>query len=171
MVLAVAFPALLLVLAVAGPATLVVLSGARPGTGRGLAGSLAQVAQALVLVPATAWVSGQFDVDRVVPASIVAGAYLVGSVLTVRSLIRERANPGFAAASAGFHVGITVAAAALLPAPYAIVGALLTTRAAVLPFLQRRLAGTPRALRPIHLGVVEIAASVLVVLTAFLAPA
>jgi hypothetical protein len=173
--LTIRFPALLLALLVIVPAAMVVFGGARPGTPRDLANSLAQVVQALVLVPAAAHVSGAWDPERVVGAAVVAAAYLVGSVLVVRSVLRERGNEAFAAVSVGVHAGFVVGtalAAAWLSLPVAyVLGALwLAVRAAGLPVAQRRLAGGPRPLRPIHVGVVEIVSSVLVVVIAFAAP-
>jgi len=168
--LAVVFPALLLALLVIGPTAIVVLGGARPGTRRDLANSLAQVAQALVLVPAAAWVSGAFEVEPVVAATAVAAGYLAGTVLVVRSVLRERGNEAFAAFSIGFHAALVGLAAPVLPPVYALLAAALALRAAGLPLLQRRLASGPRPLRPIHVGIVEIGASVAVALVAFLAP-
>jgi hypothetical protein len=168
--LVVAFPALLLTLVVAGPAAFVVLGGARPGTRRDLANSLAQVAQALVLVPAAAYVSGSFEVEPVVAATAVAAGYLIGTVLVVRSVLRERGNETFAALSVGFHVVLVGLALAVLPPVYAVVAAALALRALALPILQRRLAAGPRPLRPIHVGLVEIAASLAIVAVVFLAP-
>ncbi|MEW5991433.1 MAG: YwiC-like family protein [Chloroflexota bacterium] len=168
--LATAFPALLLAILVIGPAAVVVLGGARPGTRRDLANSLAQVAQALVLVPAAAYVSGTFEAERVVTATAIAAGYLVGTVLVVRSVLRERGNAIFAGLSVGFHAALIVLAVVWLPPAYALLAAALTVRAAGLPWLQRRLAGGARPLRPIHVGLVEIAASVAVVAVAFLVP-
>ena len=170
MALVIAFPALLLALLVIGPTAIVVLGGARPGTRRDLANSLAQVAQALVLVPAAAWVSGAFEVEPVVAATAVAAGYLAGTVLVVRSVLRERGNEAFAAFSIGFHAALVGLAALVLPPVYALLAAALALRAAGLPLLQRRLASGPRPLRPIHVGIVEIGASVAVALVAFLAP-
>ena len=161
--LVVAFPRLLLILLVAGPAAVIVVGGARPGTKRDLANSLAQVAQALVLVPAGAYVSGELDVPVTVAATAVAAGYLVGTVLTVRSVIRERTNQRFAAASVAFHVPLVAALPWPSPWPYTALAVALAMRAGGIPVLQRRLAGGPRPLRPVHLGLVEIVASVLVV--------
>jgi len=41
--------------------------------------------------------SGEFDLARVVAYSLVAAGYLAGSVLVVRSVLRERGNGTFAA--------------------------------------------------------------------------
>jgi hypothetical protein len=168
--LVVTFPPLLLSLVVVVPAGIVVLRGARPGTRRDLANSLAQVAQALVLVPAAAVASGAFAVDPVVGYLLVAAAYLVGSVLVVRSVLRERANPGFAGLSAGFHVALVPAALALLPPAYAVVAALMAARSLALPIVGRRWAGGSHPLRPIHVGLVEMATSACVVIVSFAAP-
>ena len=168
--LVVAFPALLLTLVIAGPAAVLVLGGARPGTPRDLANSLAQVVQALVLVPAAAYVSGSFEVGPVVTATAVAAGYLIGTVLVVRSVLRERGNGAFAALSIGFHVVLVGLALAVLPPAYAVVAAALALRALALPMLQRRLATGPRPLRPIHVGLVEIAASIATVTVVFIAP-
>lgn len=167
-VLVVAFPPLLLVLVVAGPAAAIVFRGARPGTKRDLLNSLAQVAQALALVPAAAFVSGEFEVGRVAVVTLIAAAYLVGTVLVVRSVLRERGNEAFAAFSIAAHVAFTLAAAVALPWPYALVAALLAARAAALPLVERRARRGPRPLRPIHVGIVEIVASVLVVAVSLL---
>jgi hypothetical protein len=168
--LVVAFPALLLTLVVAGPAAVLVLGGARPGTRRDLANSLAQVVQALVLVPAAAWVSGSFEAGPVATATAVAAGYLIGTVLVVRSVMRERGNEAFAALSVGFHVVLVGLALAALPTAYAVVAAALALRALALPILQRRLSAGPRPLRPIHVGLVEIAASIATVAVVFVAP-
>jgi hypothetical protein len=169
-VLLVAFPPLALAAVVVVPTGLLVFRGARPGTRRDLANSLAQVAQALVLVPVTAWVSGTWDPERVMAYTCVAAGYQLGTVLVVRSVLRERGNDAFAALSVAFHILLVVLAALFLPAAYAVVAAGLAVRAAALPVAQRRMAGGPRPLRPIHVGIVEIVASLSVVVVSFAAP-
>ncbi len=168
--LVVAFPALLVTLAVFVPAGLIVFGGARPGTRRDLANSLAQVAQALVLVAAAAYVAGPVDLERVISYTLIAAAYLVGTVLVVRSVLRERGNDRFAALSIGFHVVATAAASLALPWPYAAVAAGLTVRAIGLPFAQRRWAGGPHPLRPVQVGIVEMVSSLAVVVVSFAVP-
>jgi hypothetical protein len=170
LVLAGGFPVLLLSLAVIVPTAAVVLGGARPGTRRDLANSLVQVVQALVLVPASAVVSGAFEPDRVLAYTLVAGGYLFGTVLVVRSVLRERGNERFALVSVGFHVALAALAAVTVPLAYAAVAAGLAARAAALPVLQRRSALGPRPLRPIHVGMVEIVASSAVAVVSFLVP-
>ena len=164
------FPALALAALVAVPLGVIVFRGAQPGTRRDLANSLAQVAQALVLVPVTAWVSGAWDPQVVVAYTLVAAGYQVGTVLVVRSVLRERGNQAFAAFSAAFHVALVVLAALTLPAAYAVVAAGLAARAIALPIAQRRLARGRRPLRPVHVGIVEGIASLAVVLASFAAP-
>jgi hypothetical protein len=168
--LVVTHPALLACLAVLVPAGAITLGGSRPGTRRDLTNSLAQVAQALVLVPAAALTSGRFDGGMVVAATLVGAAYLVGTVLVVRSVIRERDNRAFAAASISFHGALVVGALVFLPLAYAILAGALTARAAVLPAVQRRQSGTARPLRPVQVGVVEMVAAAAVVLVAFAMP-
>lgn len=165
-------PALLVSLAVLVPAGAITLGGARPGTRRDLAISLAQVAQAVVLVPAAALVSGAFDGERVLAATLVGAAYLVlvGTVLVVRSVIRERDNRAFAAVSIGFHGALVLGALAFLPLPYAVLAVTLAVRAAALPVIRRRRASTRRPLRPVQVGVVEMVAAAAVVLVAFVVP-
>jgi hypothetical protein len=168
--LLVAFPMLALAALVVVPAGALVVGGARPGTPRDLANSLGQTAIALVLVPAAALVSGAWEADVVVRTTLVAAGYLVGTVLVVRSVIRQRGNRGFAALSVGFHAALVVASAATLAWPYAVYFAGLTGRAAALPLVERRRAATAHPLRPIHVGIVEIVASTVLVVLAFAVP-
>lgn len=168
--LVVRYPVLLTSLVILAPAGAVVVAGARPGRRRGLANSLAQVAQALVLVPAAAVVSGQFDATAVWAATGVAAAYLVGTVLVVRSVLGERNNPRFAVLAAAFHVLAVALALWLLPPGYALVAVWLLLRAIALPILARRLAAGPRPLRPVQVGVVEMISSIAVVVVSFAVP-
>lgn len=137
LVLLVVHPVLAAALIVMVPAAGITVAATMSGHARGLAASLAQVALALVLVPAAGVVAGAADGPTIVRATLAAGAYLVGT---------------------------------LLPWPYAVLAVGLALRAAALPALQERLAGGPRRLRPIHLGLIEIAASSSLVALAFLSP-
>ncbi len=152
------------------PAGALVVGGARPGTPRDLANSVAQTLIALVLAPAAALVSGAWEADAVLRATLVAAGYLGGTILLVRSVIRERGNRGFAALSVGCHAALVVAAAVALPWPYAVYAAGLTARAVALPVVERRRAGTGRPLRPVHVGIVETVASTVLVILAFAVP-
>jgi hypothetical protein len=166
--LVVAFPALLASLVVLAPTAALIVAGARPGTRRDLANSLAQAGQAVVLTPSAAWVSGTFDPSAAAIATAVGAAYLLGTVLVVRSVLRERNSTAFTALSVGFHAGL-VGASVLLGPAWVVLAAALTARAAALPLAARRLARTPRPLRPVHVGAVEAVAAVAVVLVAFAA--
>jgi hypothetical protein len=163
-------PVLLASLVVLVPAAAVTMLAARPGRPRGLAEGIAQVAMALVLTPAAAALAGPVDVPVVARATLLAALYLVGTVLMVRSVIRERDNAAFATLSIGYHVVAACLMALLLPPPYAVLGVLLAVRAAALPFVQRRWAGTTHPLRPVHVGIVEIISTVSIVGLAFVSP-
>ena len=165
--LLVAFPALLAVAAVVGAAAALVLGVTVAGHPRSLLASLGQAGEAAVLVPAAALVSGTAIGLPVARATLVAGLYLVSSILVVRSMIRERSNRRFLALSLGYHVGALGLEAWLLAPIYAALGAAFLFRAAALPWLQARLADGPQRLRPIHVGLVELAAAVALVLVAF----
>ncbi len=170
LVLVAAFPVLLLGLVVLVPTGVLVLAGARPGRHRDLANSLGQVAQALLLVPAAAIVSGSVDPRAVVVATLVAAGYLLGTVLVVRSMLRERGNRPFTAFSIAFHVVIAVLAALFLQPAYTLVAAWLLIRAVALPLLGERRSGGPRPLRPVDVGIVEILSSLAVVAVSFAVP-
>ncbi len=83
---------LLAALAVIVPAAALILRSTRSGARRELVASLAQVAIALVLVPAAAALGPARATDDVVRSTVAAGIYLCGTVLVVRSVIRERLN-------------------------------------------------------------------------------
>ncbi len=168
--LAAAFPVLLLAVVVIVPTAAIVFGGARPGTRRDLANSLVQVVQALVLVPASAYVSGAFEPERVLACTLVAAGYLFGTVLVVRSVLRERGNERFAMLSVGFHLALVAIAAITVPWAYAALAAGLAARAVALPVLGRRWASAARPLRPVHVGIVEIVASIAVVVVSFAVP-
>jgi len=173
--LAITFPTLLLGAVVVIPAAAVTLGGARPGTRRDLANSLAQAIQALVLVPAAALVAGDFEVVRVALGTGVAAGYLFGTVLVVRSVLRERGQAGAARLSVGWHLAVVAAAvwaavAGRLGPAYMVVAVLLAGCAWALPVVERRRAGTGQPRRPVHVGIVEIVASLVVAATALAWP-
>lgn len=169
-VLLAAFPILLLAGVVVVPAGALVLGGARPGTPRDLANSIGQTAIALVLAPAAGHVSGVWETTSVALATAIAAGYLGGTILVVRSVIRERGNRAFAALSIGFHAALVPAALVALSWPFAVLAAGLLGRAVALPLIERRRAGTSRPLRPVHVGVVEIVTSLVLVLVALAVP-
>jgi hypothetical protein len=163
-------PRLLLVAIVVVPAGAVTLAAARPGTPRELVLSLAHVAQASVLAPAAMLLAGETNTTVLGAATAIVAAEMTGSVLVVRSVIRERDNVSFAIRSIGYHVVITLAAAVALPWAYAALAAFLTARAAALPLARRRLAETRRGLRPVHVGVIGAVASIALVAVALAVP-
>lgn len=169
-VLVVTHPGLVVAGVVLVPAAAFSLAGARPGARREIGDTLAQLLQAIVLVPSAAYVSGSFDPPRVAAYTLVAAAYLVGTVVVVRSVIRERGNTPFAVGSVGFHVALVALAIAFLPPAYAVVAVGLAIRAAALPWVQRGWAGTAHPLRPVHVGAVEAVASIVLVVVGFAVP-
>jgi hypothetical protein len=168
---AAAYPGLLATLAILVPAGAVTIASARFGRARGLVAGLAQVASAMTLLPAAAWIGGSAPTDPdVARASFVCAAYLVGTMLAVRSVIREQGNALFAGVSVAFAAAAAVAGATFLPVPYAVVLFALAFRAAALPVAQRWLVRGGAALRPIQVGIVEIVLSLAVVVIAFAVP-
>lgn len=168
--LVVTHPGLALVLVILVPAGVATLVAAKSGRARGLVAGLAQVAETLVLVPASAYLAGPLDWAIVGRATFLAAIYLVGALLAVRSLIREQGNSLFAAVSIGFHVAAAAVGVVLLPWPYVVLLALLAVRSVALPVVQGRRRGSARPLRPIHVGVLEMVAAVCVVGIAFAVP-
>ncbi len=166
-----AHPPIALAAVVVVPAAGFALVGARPGARREIGDTLAQVLEALVLTPVAAYVSGAFDGGTVITYTAISAAYLVATVLVVRSVIRERGNVAFAVGSVAYHAVLVAVAAVALPPAYAVVAAGLTVRAIALPLVQRRLAGGPRPLKPVHVGAVEAVAALAVVVVAFVVPA
>ncbi len=166
LVLLATLPRLWPIAAAAALAALVALGAAVAGHPRSLVASLAQAADALLLVPAAALVSGPVAGAPVARATLVAGLYLVSSILVVRSMIRERGNGAFLAASVGYHAAAVLVEAWLLPWAYAALALVFGVRAVALPALQARLADGPRRLRPIHLGLVELVVAALLVAVA-----
>ncbi len=163
-------PRLLIVVVVLVPAGALTLAAARPGTPRELALSLAHVVQASMLTPAAMLLAGEAGASLLVAATAIVAVEMTGSALAVRSVIRERDNAGFAVRSVGFHLVVTLVAAATLPPAYALLGGLLTVRAAALPVARRRLAATRWKLRPIHVGLIEAAASIATVVVVLAVP-
>ncbi|PFG40045.1 YwiC-like protein [Georgenia soli] len=94
-------------------------------------------------------------------------AYFLGTVLYVKTNIRERGNRTYLLASVAFHLAGAVATAALavvgtVGAAHAVVWAALAVRAAAVPLVGAR---RGRPVRPLALGVGEIVFSVLVAVT------
>lgn len=118
---------------------------------RALLNDLASVAQSCLLVFVVATIAGAPPAD-VAPAFLALLLYLAGTVLYVKTMIRERGHPGYLRLSAGFHAGALVAAFWLDPLLVPAFGVLLA-RAVILP---------GRRLRPAQVGMIEIGCSALV---------
>ena len=107
-------PRLIVAAIIVVPAGALTLAASRPGRPRELALSLAHVAQASVLAPAAMLLGGETRIWVLGAATSIVAAEMAGSVLAVRSVIRERDNVAFAARSVAYHVMITLAAAIAL---------------------------------------------------------
>ncbi|HSL97557.1 MAG TPA: YwiC-like family protein [Candidatus Deferrimicrobiaceae bacterium] len=132
--------------------------------------SLLEIGQALALVPAAALLAGDPLGPAVADAVLAGGLYLVGSVLVVRSLIRERGNRVFAVAALAYHGAVVAVAWLLLPWPYSVLAVALLARSAALLVAQARWRagpGGPGRLRPVHIGIIEILASLALVTLGF----
>ncbi len=140
-------------LAVMAPA-LVALLGvnawyARQRRDRALASGLASVLQSCLLVPLTAIAAG---IPPARTIDVFAGVllYFTGTLLYVKTMIRERDDPRYLRASIGFHaLAVPVAALAWLPlaAPFGW-------------FLARALLLPRKTLTPKQVGLIEVAGSV-----------
>ncbi|SCL15329.1 YwiC-like family protein [Micromonospora inyonensis] len=122
---------------------------------RALVNDLASVVQNCVMVLVAATVTGA-EISQATLAFVAVLRYFTGTVLYVKTMIRERDNPAFHRLSVIYHV-LAFAGAASLGVTLAVVFAVLLARAAALP--RYRLA-------PKHVGIVEIGTSALVLLAA-----
>lgn len=179
LVLVVARPWLVWVGAVYAALFLVNLRYARRNDERALANDLVFVFECAAMVLVT-WAVGVGDGSFVPPPVVdvplevwiltaVAVLAMTGSTLHVKSLIRERRDPRFARASQAFAVGSVLAAAALAAAWGLPSGGWL-----VAPFVAlavRAFVVGRRPLKPMAIGLVELAGFVVVYVGAFLAVA
>jgi hypothetical protein len=124
---------------------------------RAVLNDLASVAQSCLMVFVVATAAGTSP-GQVVEAFLAVLAYFTGTVLYVKTMIRERGSAAYRRLSVGFHV-LALAGAALLGLPLAILFALLLARAWLLP---------GRGLRPARVGVMEIAGCVLLLIAIWL---
>ncbi len=131
---------------------------------RSLANDLLLVAQATVALPlAVAVVAGPAAVlgdlaGPVLPATLIVAGYLAGSVLHVKSLLREAGRPAFRRADIAWHLALAIGAA--VASVWWLVG--------LAPALARAILMRP-GLRAGVIGAVELVVAVLVVVSAFLA--
>ncbi|RZU54106.1 YwiC-like protein [Krasilnikovia cinnamomea] len=127
---------------------------------RALVNDLVSVVQSCLMVFVAATVAGVAP-SRVSVAFGAVLLYFAGTVFYVKTMIRERGSASHYRLSVGYHVA-AVAVAAWLAWPLSVFFAALAVRAWALP---------ARRLRPVHVGLVEIAACVLLVTTILVAEA
>ncbi len=104
----------------------------------------------------TGW--GTPAVAGAVGVALVLFGYFFGTVLYVKTMIRERGRPGWLAASVGWHVGCLLVAVAAWGASapgFDAFFALAALRSGLVPWIARRRPVTPR-----QVGLVEVAMSV-----------
>jgi hypothetical protein len=123
---------------------------ARRRRDRALGNDLASVLGSSLMVFVTATVAGVPPAAVVVPFVAVL-LYLVGTVMHVKTMIRERGSVAYHRASVVYHV-VAFGVMAWVSLPLAFVFAVLLARAVAYPRL---------ALAPKHVGITEIAASIL----------
>jgi hypothetical protein len=98
---------------------------------RALLNDFASVAQSCLLVPVVATVAG-IPPARVLDVFLVCLAYFAGTVLYVKTMIRERHSVAYRRGSVGYHLVVVAAVAALGWWAVALFG-WLAARAALLP--------------------------------------
>jgi hypothetical protein len=134
---------------------------------RSLANDAVTVLAAGLMTPVVVDAAGGDIGATVWVATAALTAYFLGTVPYVKTMIRERGRPAYVRGSVGYHLGMTVAAAMLVAAGWqswwlVLVWALLTARAIAGPAVNAR---RDRPLRPVVVGVGEIIASVVVLVT------
>lgn len=117
---------------------------------RAVVNDLASVAQSAVMVFVAAAVAG-VPAGEVTPAFLAVLAYFTGTVLYVKTMIRERDSMAYRRVSAGYHLVVFLCAAWWHPLTGAFFFAALL-RAWLLP---------GRGLRPVRVGMLEIVLSAL----------
>lgn len=138
------------------------------GAERSLANDAVAVLAAVLMAPVAYDAAGGQDWTALWVITGILGAYFLGTVLYVKTMIRERGRTGYVVASVGYHA-LGVAAVAVLVATgwqefgTVVVWGLLAIRAAAMPAINARRA---RPLRPVVVGVGEIATSAAVIVTA-----
>ncbi|MCC9741829.1 YwiC-like family protein [Streptomyces sp. MNU89] len=125
---------------------------------RALVNGLVSAAAATLILPVVVSVAGGSPWDVGGPFTVVL-LYLAGTVLFVKSCIRERGNTAMFAASAAFHAAALAVAAWITPV-YAVAFGWYLVRAAGLP---------RRRMTPLQLGLVEIVSSLLLLVSVALA--
>jgi len=113
---------------------------------RALTNDLAAVVQGTLMVPVAATVAGVSPVEVLAPFVIVL-LYFIGTVLFVKTMIRERGDEAFLRASIAFHA-VAAVVAGLILWPLAILFAWFGVRAAWLP----RYSMTPKTVGLVEIG-------------------
>lgn len=121
---------------------------------RALVNGLVSAVAASLILPVVAVVGGESP-WRTAETGVIIVLYFAGTVLFVKSSIRERGNRTLYAASVGFHV-VALAAATWVALPYALPFACYLARAALLP----RLAVSAK-----RIGLAEVGGSLLLLAT------
>lgn len=116
---------------------------------RSLVNDFALVIQSCLMVLVCATVAGVSPLEAL-PVCLAVTGYFAGTVLYVKTMIRERGSVGYYWASVGYHL-LAAAVAVWWWHPVAVLFIGLLIRAAVLP---------GRGLTPKQVGLIEIAASV-----------
>jgi hypothetical protein len=120
---------------------------------RALLNDLASVALSVLVVFVVATVA-EVPPTALLGVAAAVGAYLVGTVLYVKTMIRERDSVGHRWASLAYHLAVTAVALAAGWGPVLVaVFTLLLLRAALLP---------GRRLDPLRVGLIELAGTLLV---------
>ncbi|MDY7087562.1 MAG: YwiC-like family protein [Actinomycetota bacterium] len=122
---------------------------------RAIANDLVSVVQSCLMVLVSATVTGA-ALTQALPALIVVFLYFTGTVLYVKTMIRERNNPAYYRISVIYHVLGFVGAACLGAMPAAVF-AILLARAAAFPHYR---------LMPKHVGMMEVGTAALVLIAA-----
>lgn len=125
---------------------------------RALLSGLATTLAASLMTPVAYDAGGGEDWTRAWLLTVVMAVYYVGTILYVKTMIRERGNHAYVVASIAFH-GVAAVAFAFVSWWVAAVFAVLTLRAAL---------GPRTSMRPVHVGIGEIVLNTVVVVVALL---
>lgn len=125
---------------------------------RALLSGLATTLAASLMTPVAYDAGGGDDWIRAWLLTGVMAVYYVGTILYVKTMIREKGNHAYVVASIGYHAAASFAFA-FVSWWVAAVFALLTLRAALAP---------RTAMKPVHVGIGEIVLNTLVVVVALL---
>jgi hypothetical protein len=127
---------------------------------RALVNDLASVAQSCLMVPLAITVADRPAGEGLVPALLLFG-YFAGSVLYVKTMIRNRGERRYRVASVAVHGAATIATVVIAGTvaaawPIAVLFGWFTVRAAWLP---------SRQLTPMRVGLIELANSLALLIT------